>query len=125
VQYQEEPAAISNGANEPEALDNITDALELCLEHEKELQTRKAQGGMSYTAKQLVKAAKKLGFQVKEGARHTLIYDPVRPTHIYHIFLHGDRDRQGDPLGPFLLVYIIRTVAGGGAWMIKKLVGTL
>jgi predicted RNase H-like HicB family nuclease len=71
VRCQEEPAAISHGANEPEALDNITDALELCLEHEKELQTRKAQGGMSYTAKQLVKAAKKLGFQVKEGARHT------------------------------------------------------
>jgi predicted RNase H-like HicB family nuclease len=41
VQCREEPAAISHGATEPEALDNILDALELCLEHEKELQAAK------------------------------------------------------------------------------------
>jgi hypothetical protein len=31
---------------------------------------------MSYTAKQLIRAAKKLGYEVKEGGKHTLIYDP-------------------------------------------------
>jgi predicted RNase H-like HicB family nuclease len=43
VQCLEEPAAISYGETEQEALDNIIDALELCLEHERELQARKAQ----------------------------------------------------------------------------------
>ncbi|MBU4233885.1 MAG: MerR family transcriptional regulator [Desulfobacterales bacterium] len=42
VQCKEEPAAISHGETEQEALDNITEALELCLEHERELQARKA-----------------------------------------------------------------------------------
>lgn len=42
VQCQEEPAAISHGETEQEALDNIADALELCLEHEKELQAAKS-----------------------------------------------------------------------------------
>jgi len=42
VQCQEEPAAISHGETEQEALDNIIDALELCLEHEQELQAAKA-----------------------------------------------------------------------------------
>jgi predicted RNase H-like HicB family nuclease len=42
VQCREEPAAISHGETEQEALDNILDALELCLEHEKELQTDEA-----------------------------------------------------------------------------------
>jgi len=42
VQCREEPAAISHGATEQEALDNITDALELCLEHEKEWRAGKA-----------------------------------------------------------------------------------
>jgi predicted RNA binding protein YcfA (HicA-like mRNA interferase family) len=32
---------------------------------------------MSYTAKQLIRAAKKLGYEVKEGSKHTLIYDPT------------------------------------------------
>ncbi len=41
VQCREEPAAISHGETEQEALDNIIDALELCLEHEKELLTAK------------------------------------------------------------------------------------
>jgi predicted RNase H-like HicB family nuclease len=41
VQCREEPAAISHGETEQEALDNIIDALELCLEHEKELQAAK------------------------------------------------------------------------------------
>jgi predicted RNase H-like HicB family nuclease len=47
VQCREEPAAISYGATEQEALDNITDALELCLEHEKELKAarEKVQAG--------------------------------------------------------------------------------
>ena len=35
VQCKEEHAAISHGATEQEALDNIVDALELCMEHEK------------------------------------------------------------------------------------------
>jgi len=38
VQCVEEPAAISHSETEQEALDNIIDALELCLEHERELQ---------------------------------------------------------------------------------------
>ncbi|MEJ2671535.1 MAG: MerR family transcriptional regulator [Deltaproteobacteria bacterium] len=38
VECLEEPAAVSHGETEQEALDNIIDALELCLEHEKELQ---------------------------------------------------------------------------------------
>jgi len=42
VQCREEPAAISHGETEQEALDNILDALELCLEHERELQAAKA-----------------------------------------------------------------------------------
>ncbi|MGA8570907.1 MAG: MerR family transcriptional regulator [Desulfobaccales bacterium] len=41
VQCQEEPAAISYGETEQEALDNIVDALELCLGHEEELQAAK------------------------------------------------------------------------------------
>jgi hypothetical protein len=32
---------------------------------------------MSYTAKQLIRAARKKGYEVKEGGKHTLIYDPV------------------------------------------------
>ena len=32
---------------------------------------------MSYTAKQLIRAAKKLGYEVKEGGKHTLVYDSV------------------------------------------------
>ena len=32
---------------------------------------------MSYTAKQLIRAAKKLGYEVKEGGKHTLVYDPA------------------------------------------------
>jgi DNA-binding transcriptional MerR regulator len=43
VQCREIPAAISHGATEQEALDNIADALELCLEHEREWQAQKAQ----------------------------------------------------------------------------------
>jgi predicted RNase H-like HicB family nuclease len=45
VQCREEPAAISHGETEQEALDNIIDALELCLEHEEELKS--AQAGKS------------------------------------------------------------------------------
>ncbi|RJR41702.1 MAG: MerR family transcriptional regulator [Deltaproteobacteria bacterium] len=37
VQCREEPAAVSHGATEQEALDNIIDALQLCLEHEKDI----------------------------------------------------------------------------------------
>jgi len=47
VQCREEPAAISHGATEQEALDNIMDALELCLEHERELQAAKAREAQS------------------------------------------------------------------------------
>ncbi|MDD3580787.1 MAG: MerR family transcriptional regulator [Desulfobacca sp.] len=43
VQCQEEPAAISEGETEREALANIIDALELCLEHEREWQAAKAE----------------------------------------------------------------------------------
>ena len=32
---------------------------------------------MNYTAKQLIRAAKKLGYEVKEGSKHTLVYDPT------------------------------------------------
>jgi DNA-binding transcriptional MerR regulator len=38
VECLEEPAAVSHGATEQEAIDHIIDALELCLEHEEELQ---------------------------------------------------------------------------------------
>ncbi|MBM4288314.1 MAG: MerR family transcriptional regulator [Deltaproteobacteria bacterium] len=38
VQCKEEPAALSQGKTEQEAIDNIIDALELCLEHEREFQ---------------------------------------------------------------------------------------
>jgi hypothetical protein len=31
---------------------------------------------MSYTAKQLIRAAKKKGYETKEGGKHTLVYDP-------------------------------------------------
>ena len=41
VQCKEEPAAISEGETEEEALNNLIDALELCLEHEREWQARK------------------------------------------------------------------------------------
>jgi predicted RNase H-like HicB family nuclease len=43
VQCKEEPAAISEGETEQDALDNIIDALELCLEHEREWQSAKGQ----------------------------------------------------------------------------------
>ncbi len=42
IQCREEPAAISQGETEQEALDNILDALEMCVEHEQELQAAKA-----------------------------------------------------------------------------------
>ena len=32
---------------------------------------------MSYTAKQLIRAAKKLGYAVKEGGKHTMVYDLI------------------------------------------------
>ena len=32
---------------------------------------------MSYTAKQLIRAAKKLGYKVKEGGKHSLVFDPA------------------------------------------------
>lgn len=32
---------------------------------------------MSYTAKKLIRAAKKLGYEIKEGSKHTLVYDPA------------------------------------------------
>ena len=32
---------------------------------------------MSYNAKQLIRAARKLGYEVKEGGKHTLVYDPT------------------------------------------------
>ena len=32
---------------------------------------------MSYTGKQLIRVAKKLGYEVKEGGKHTLVYDPI------------------------------------------------
>jgi len=37
---------------------------------------------MTYTAKQLIRAAKKKGYLIKEGGKHTLIYDPVSRRHI-------------------------------------------
>ncbi|RJR33828.1 MAG: MerR family transcriptional regulator [Deltaproteobacteria bacterium] len=43
VQCKEEPAAVSEGETEQEALDNIIDALELSLEHEREWQAAKGQ----------------------------------------------------------------------------------
>ena len=42
IQCKEEPAAISHGETEQEALDNIIDALGLCLELEREFQADKA-----------------------------------------------------------------------------------
>ena len=32
---------------------------------------------MSFTAKQLIRAAKKLGYETREGGKHTLVYDPA------------------------------------------------
>ena len=32
---------------------------------------------MNYTAKQLIRAAKKLGYEIKEGGKHTLVYAPL------------------------------------------------
>ncbi len=32
---------------------------------------------MSYNAKQLIRVARKLGYEVKEGGKHTLVYDPT------------------------------------------------
>jgi predicted RNA binding protein YcfA (HicA-like mRNA interferase family) len=37
---------------------------------------------MSYTAKQLIRAAKKLGYRLKEGGKHTLVIDPVTERRI-------------------------------------------
>jgi len=37
---------------------------------------------MSYTAKQLIKAAKKLGYRLKEGGKHSLVIDPVTERRI-------------------------------------------
>lgn len=37
---------------------------------------------MSYTAKQLIRAAKKLGYEVKEGGKHALVYDPITERRI-------------------------------------------
>lgn len=32
---------------------------------------------MSYTGKQLIRVAKKMGYEVKEGGKHVLVYDPT------------------------------------------------
>jgi len=32
---------------------------------------------MSCTAKQLIRAVKKLGYEIKEGSKHTLVIDPT------------------------------------------------
>lgn len=37
---------------------------------------------MIYTAKQLIRAAKKKGFKTKEGGKHTLVYDPITKQRI-------------------------------------------
>ena len=37
---------------------------------------------MSYNAKQLIRAAKKLGYELKEGGKHTLVYDPTNGRRI-------------------------------------------
>ena len=37
---------------------------------------------MSYTAKQLIRAAKKLGYRLKEGGKHNLVIDPVTERRI-------------------------------------------
>lgn len=40
---------------------------------------------MSYTAKQFIRAAKKLGYSIKEGGKHTLVYDPATGRRIITI----------------------------------------
>jgi predicted RNA binding protein YcfA (HicA-like mRNA interferase family) len=37
---------------------------------------------MRYTAKQLIRAAKKRGYRIKEGGKHTLVIDPVTERRI-------------------------------------------
>jgi predicted RNA binding protein YcfA (HicA-like mRNA interferase family) len=37
---------------------------------------------MSYTAKQLIRAAKKRGYRIKEGGKHTLVIDPITERRI-------------------------------------------
>jgi predicted RNA binding protein YcfA (HicA-like mRNA interferase family) len=55
---------------------------------------------MSYTAKQLIRAAKKLGYAVKEGGKHTLIYDPTSGRRISTI------PRGNIPKGTFNAILI-------------------
>jgi hypothetical protein len=37
---------------------------------------------MSYSGKQLIRAAKKLGYRLKEGAKHTLVIEPATERRI-------------------------------------------
>jgi predicted RNA binding protein YcfA (HicA-like mRNA interferase family) len=37
---------------------------------------------MSYTRKDLIRAAKKLGYRIREGGKHTLIIDPITQRRI-------------------------------------------
>jgi predicted RNA binding protein YcfA (HicA-like mRNA interferase family) len=37
---------------------------------------------MSYTRKDLIRAAKKLGYRIKEGGKHTLVIDPATEQRI-------------------------------------------
>ncbi len=37
---------------------------------------------MSYTWKQLIRVARKLGYHTKEGGKHTLVYDPATARRI-------------------------------------------
>jgi len=37
---------------------------------------------MSYSRKDLIRAAKKLGYRTKEGAKHTLVIDPATEQRI-------------------------------------------
>ena len=32
---------------------------------------------MSYTARKLIKAARKKGYRIEEGSKHILVYDPI------------------------------------------------
>jgi len=49
---------------------------------------------MNYTGKHLVKVALKLGYEIKEGGKHILVYDPVTGKRVT-LFSRGKIKKTG------------------------------
>ncbi|MDD3580788.1 MAG: hypothetical protein PHW74_07195 [Desulfobacca sp.] len=73
---------------------------------------------MSYTGKHLVKVALKLGYEIKEGGKHILVYNPVTGKRLT-LFSGGNIKKTGiDALRIHnsQTALIVATIKGPGFW---------